>query len=46
MTSRPEGEYPTPIPDPTPPRKPSWQSLAVVGFVAGVVTVLLVLFVL
>lgn len=29
--------------EPTPPRKPSWRSLAVVGFVAGVVTVLLVL---
>jgi hypothetical protein len=34
------------VPDPTPPRKPSWQPLAVVGSVAGVVTVLLVLFVL
>jgi hypothetical protein len=34
------------VPDPTPPRKPPWRSLAVVGFVAGVLTVLLVLFVL
>lgn len=34
------------VPDPTPPRKPPWQAFAVVGFVAGVLTVLLVLSVL
>jgi hypothetical protein len=31
--------------DPTPPRRPSWRSMALVGFVAGIITVLLVVLV-
>jgi hypothetical protein len=34
-----------PSDEPTPPGKPTWRTFALVGFVAGVVTVLLVLLV-
>jgi hypothetical protein len=34
-----------PTDTPTPPRKVSWQTLALVGFFAGVITVLLVVLV-
>jgi len=34
-----------PAPDPSPQRKVSWQTLAAIGFIAGVITVILIAFV-